>query len=768
MKKILFVVLLAMAQLKVQSQLNFGQFNTPFAGVNAMGYNPAEIVDSRYKFHLNLFDLGFAASNNFVGASKDLVTTDQPVINDSNRKQYYIQNLDGAQKSGYAQVDVKLMNLMFQLSNKHSIGFSFGTKAFATVDGVSEKLAKFSYDSKDASTYGVNNNTDMGVNATAWNYFGITYGRQLFNKGKHYLKFAVTVKANFGIGNEFVKFGNNTYVNILDRNNLQTANGNFTTGFGSAYLDNKDKNSFQVGFNNVGFGTDIGFIYEKRDGKDYTYTMDCITGRVRNDLNKYKYRIGFSVSDLGFVPFQRYTALKSVSFDSTLFNVTEFNVFKKAYQGSNFKDSLNSIAAYDGLKIDTSKESYNVMTPATFNMFFDYRIWKGFYVAANASLSFVANNSTASLVRNSFVSVVPRFDAKVLGIYLPISYGLLAKEVNVGVGMRLGPINFAVQDILWAAKAKSQTKNFAFNIGINIPILNKKRPKDDDNDLISNKKDKCKDIPGDCINMGCPEPDEDMDSIPDKDDKCPKEKGLKELGGCPDTDGDGVPNKIDKCPKDFGPKETYGCPDTDKDGVIDKDDKCPEKYGRKQYNGCPDTDEDGVPDNIDKCVDTPGVVENDGCPIVKAPDTDNDGVVDSIDKCLTVPGPLSNNGCPEIKITEEKKLTNFAQDNLEFKTGSAEIKKSSLLALNLVAEYLIRNPSSRLKLSGHTDNVGKAEKNLKLSIERAFAVKSYFVIRGVSSEKIDAEGFGMERPIGDNDTESGRKLNRRVEIEIIK
>jgi outer membrane protein OmpA-like peptidoglycan-associated protein len=265
--------------------------------------------------------------------------------------------------------------------------------------------------------------------------------------------------------------------------------------------------------------------------------------------------------------------------------------------------------------------------------------------------------------------------------------------------------------------------------------------------------------------MGCAEPDQDEDGVPDKEDKCPTLKGPLETAGCPDKDKDGIIDREDKCPNEAGLKEYYGCPDTDGDGVSDNYDKCPKEVGSKLLDGCPDRDKDGVPDYIDKCPDTVGLIGNEGCP-EEVKDLDGDGIPDDEDDCPQQYGIKANRGCPAEDV--EKKIAKLAQENLEFLTGSAVIKKSSFASLNMVAQILKSNPDLKLKLEGHTDNVGKLEKNMKLSLDRAISVKTFMQSKGIEGKRIEAEGFGPTKPKSDNASEAGRAINRRVEIEIIR
>lgn len=115
---------------------------------------------------------------------------------------------------------------------------------------------------------------------------------------------------------------------------------------------------------------------------------------------------------------------------------------------------------------------------------------------------------------------------------------------------------------------------------------------------------------------------------------------------------------------------------------------------------------------------------------------------------------------------EEAKIIETAMSNLEFESGKAIIKEGSFTYLNGLAELLVKHPEWSVKLSGHTDNVGKAAKNLQLSKDRAASVRSYLVNKGVDSANIESEGFGSSKPIASNNTAAGRAKNRRVEVSL--
>ncbi len=105
---------------------------------------------------------------------------------------------------------------------------------------------------------------------------------------------------------------------------------------------------------------------------------------------------------------------------------------------------------------------------------------------------------------------------------------------------------------------------------------------------------------------------------------------------------------------------------------------------------------------------------------------------------------------------------------IRFKTGAAIIEPSSDAVLNSVAEIAKRCGTLKFDVHGHTDNVGIAANNLKLSHDRANAIIDHLQKLGVSASRMQSEGFGSDRPVKPNDTEAGRAENRRIEFKVRK
>ena len=279
--------------------------------------------------------------------------------------------------------------------------------------------------------------------------------------------------------------------------------------------------------------------------------------------------------------------------------------------------------------------------------------------------------------------------------------------------------------------------------------------------------------------------DRDGDGVPNRDDLCiniPEDRdGFEDDDGCPeeDNDGDGLTDLLDRCPNDpedlDGCEDGDGCPDVDndRDGFLDVEDRCPDEpenlNNYQDEDGCPDakpiadTDGDRLTDDVDRCPydaeDYDTFEDEDGCPEL---DNDFDGVPDTLDECPfekeTHNGIEDEDGCPDEapkRVIIEKSRIKIT-DKIFFETGSSEIKVISFELLNEIVDVLIEHTElQKIRVEGHTDNVGDDLYNLKLSQARAESVVAFLVKAGVENERLDPAGFGESRPVSSNETVEG-------------
>jgi len=245
-----------------------------------------------------------------------------------------------------------------------------------------------------------------------------------------------------------------------------------------------------------------------------------------------------------------------------------------------------------------------------------------------------------------------------------------------------------------------------------------------------------------------------------------------------DTDGDGLIDVADRCPNEPETRNEFededGCPDDpdpDKDNVIGAADQCPDQPedldSFEDGNGCPDPDNDGdtVLDADDECRDVPGVPVMKGCP---DPDRDGDTVVDRLDNCPDEPGMVEHQGC------KKKELVKIVDGKLEildivyFALDAAVIQQRSFPLLDNVARVLTAQPKiTKVRVEGHTDDLGNDDYNKKLSQRRADAVRAYLINKGIDAGRLEAVGFGEEQPKVKETTAAARATNRRVEFVIL-
>ncbi len=276
------------------------------------------------------------------------------------------------------------------------------------------------------------------------------------------------------------------------------------------------------------------------------------------------------------------------------------------------------------------------------------------------------------------------------------------------------------------------------------------------------------------------DPDPDKDGVLGMNDACPTEAGTNP-DGCPtkDKDGDGIMDAADKCVGEPETVNTFqdedGCPDTlpdtDADGLDDTKDKCPveaeDKDGFQDEDGCPDADNDadGAMDGLDKCPMQSGPLENSGCPDT---DSDNDGVVDRMDNCPQEAGAKDNQGCKKKQLVVITKDQLKILDQVYFKTSSAKLDKKSNKLLDNMAFVLKAHPEIvKVRIEGHTDDVGDDAKNLTLSQQRAESVVAYLTGAGVEVARFEAVGFGETKPLVEGKTKKARTANRRVEFNVV-
>jgi len=843
MKRILLLVIALLTFGGVQAQDLLGVGSSNYGGLSSVQINPANLADNRLKFEIQLFGTGFGVANNFIGFKPSylvreggLTSSNYPLLDPTPPTEDFTNANFEDNRSAFVHNNIYLPSLMISLNEKNAFSLSARARTYINLDGVDEELYRFGYNSLNyPSLYNTRiTNDNLSIQTMSWMEYALGYGRVLIDKEKHFLKAGISIKALQGLQSAYLYVDNLDY-EIHSDSTLSLYNAEIQYGHSSNFEASQDNANYRV-VSNLGLGFDFGVIYEWRpDYAKHKHDMDGETNVWKRNENKYKLKVGVSMTDLGGVKFSK----GGQSGDFTA-NTSNWDISKLDFGTTPIAALDDTLSARFGGTVGDSNFKMNL--PTAFSTQIDYHIWKDLYINQTNFIAFGFNSNPNKVHDFTTISLTPRWDHRIAGVSIPISYNSIM-GTRTGIALRVGPVTLGTSS-MYPYRAFLRGDGFGEKditgldayVLVRIPIAYK-RIKDRDNDKVSDHKDQCKKVPGTWEYRGCP--DRDGDHIRDEEDDCPDVPGLPNLHGCPDKDGDGVTDLKDDCPEVAGVVELKGCPDKDADGITDSKDDCPEEKGLANFNGCPDRDSDGVMDRIDDCPDTKGLVQYNGCP-----DTDGDNIMDKVDACPTEYGIAELKGCPAAQLThfnidtqvekvtqgggvysygnnvdtktakfklegynadtvktvfvtapnlrgknayreadgffrfakeaeviilkeEEKQVMKKAFENLEFKSTSDIILSSSYTSLDELAQLMAVNPSWKLRISGHTDNVGNAASNMDLSKRRSESVKKYLVSKGIAADRFEVLYFGADKPIAPNDTEEGKARNRRVEMLLV-
>ena len=647
---------------ETSAQHLLGLQSSNYAGVYGLYTQPASVADNRLQVDLSLGGNSLNFLNNYIGFYSDTLLSPYfrkygGNIGPSNREKYMHRYATGDKT--YANVTSEIygpFSFMAAITKKDGIAFTYRNRLNVSVDRVAQGLADAGYyEFKDSNYQNISIlSPQTRITAALFNEFAFTYGRVVFDNGKHFVKVGATGKLMQGLTAANMHFYESQF-NFTSDTTLNVENIDGLYGIGlpfnpdtlryvpkddlSNYITTKTRNYFKGSFP-TGWGADFGVVYEWRP-KITEYEYQDYQGKTfrKRDKNKYKLKVGLSVTDLGRVTFKS---------PATRFTGTATGIpFREVSGLTYFNDSLVAVDF-------SAKEKFNKFSltlPTAVSAQIDYQIYKNIYVNVMPYIALNNYKDATKMSGLSNVSITPRWENRWAGVAIPF-YMDNNKNMALGATLRLGPVivgSSTIGNIL----VQRDMRGFDFHFGLHVP-LSFKPNKDKDYDGIKDKRDSCMMVPGVKKLKGCPDKDSDGDSIMDSKDKCPDVAGVKDFEGCPapaiadDKDKDGIEDAKDKCPEVAGVKKFEGCPppvidnDKDKDGILDAKDKCPEVAGLKEFNGCPDTDKDGIQDAKDKCPEVAGLKELEGCP-----DTDKDGLVDSEDRCPELAGKKEFSGCPD-------------------------------------------------------------------------------------------------------------------------
>ena len=805
------VLVSASVGFNADAQFFLGLRSSPYGGVTNVDYNPA-IADNPFKFDMNLFSAGLGIENNYIGINPKTFTNHN-LFNDPNfQSDQLTERLNGDPKKMFLGMQVQgplsfMVSFGKKRNNKNAIAFSWHSNFITNIDGVGQELARASYyglgakaDSITGFNYQNLSNQNFAFKTLAWADMGITYSRVLYDQGAHMFKAGVTGKAILGIAGAYISSKNFSY-KFRNYDTLDIYSSDISYGHSAAISNGQNVSPSDIlnGKSKVSFAADLGVVYEWRPDKEkYKYDYDCQSW-YRNDVNKYKLAVGFSVMDIGRVLFAKPN------------NVTSYHANIVGWDVGH--SGINSIASFDSVLHNTNGfsvipgNSFKIWLPTRFNLYIDYEIYKGLGLNLNGIISPTMAKDANQVHYPSTITLTPRYDMKWVGVYIPLSYNEYG-NFGAGAGLRLGPIFVTSSNIITAFLNKATyAVNIQAGLKITIPYM-KQRNRHKNTRLGDNVTDSiCPSYTADLYKYFPNKKSDLVYSSPTPDKVGPGTYTIdrpNKKGGCPEsatvtiasrqgvtaggnkTDGlcpggtydltklypnDGyssytwntpTPNAVKPGTYTLAVAGPSGCTDT-ATATINALTK-PNLGGNKADSIFPGAKYDltVLYPNIGYKTYTWAGVAKDAPVSVGVYQL----VVTNADGCSDTATATITQKTPPALTKKEIETIKYAFDNLEFETGKDIIKQKSYVSLNSLAKLLL-DKGYGLKIEGHTDNVGKADMNMELSLKRANAVKTYLVAKGVDGSKLETAGYGLTRPIADNNTAAGRQKNRRVEMSVI-
>lgn len=551
-----------------------------YAGTQGIYLNPSSMADSRLSFQISI---GLGA----FGFSRQPVPF--PLV------PFGASLFSAGDPRGVSQADVRGPAVMARLGRKHAVGITTRYRAAYGLSGNYDLVRWINGTLKTPPT----GQQSLSFAAEGYTDYAFSYAVSLLDLGTHHLKVGGTVKLIRGLQranlNSQANFAGGTTTNLPYSGATVRGTASDISSFQNASFGR----SLMGPSAGRGTGFDAGAAYEFRPKQRfYRYHMD---GKLRaaEEMNKYLFRIGFSLLDIGQINYNELTDYLASGQSGT--------VRQADYKDKSSEQIRSQLVGQFGLATGADARPVSVLLPHSTSVQLDVflgRSWFGNVVYQ----SDVPLPTTEGLNRGSVVAFGPRSEGPGGELAGTVYYYPTIQKVAIGLHVKAG-IFIGGTDNLLGIFANNGLAPHIY-AGLAIPF-NARRPKDRDKDQVSDKLDRCPDVAGSWTYQGCP--DTDNDNIQDKDDACPDVAGPAATNGCPDSDKDGILDKDDACPYKIGPIKFKGCPDTDNDGVADNLDECPTIIGPTDMAGCPDSDNDGVRDNIDKCQNEVGLVVLSGC-----------------------------------------------------------------------------------------------------------------------------------------------------------
>lgn len=461
-----------------------------YAGTYGIYSNPANIADSRYKAYLNIAGVNGEMINNFAAWTApysyiDLFTNN---VSDKYRadngliifKNNYLQEEIGKQNStAFVGADVRGPSIIYTFEKaKFALGFTSRVRVLTNLDNTSYDVAHVMINGTILpDLYGQNQNDNhFTMNANGYTEMGLTFGIVIKEQDQTFLKVGMTAKRVNSLLNihylaEDVDF---TVTKNAQRPNRQDVFFDNAEGvFGITKIDALHNARFspQWLFGDLaagtGYGFDIGAVYEFRP--DFDQYQAKLKGKWVSDgtKNKYQYRIGVSLLDIGRINFAnpKYVYETNIAATNRLVSPGTFN---KIDTPDKLFNQMNNAF---GIEESNYKHTFVSPLPMTFALNFDYKLSEKIYLNA-AWVQNLRNSKSIGMLQPSLFAITPRYETKQLEVSLPIALINGYRNFTLGLMGRFGPIFIGTDNISGVLNI-ANPKGINAYFGLFLPIYRK-------------------------------------------------------------------------------------------------------------------------------------------------------------------------------------------------------------------------------------------------------------------------------------------------------
>ncbi|GAB3325926.1 hypothetical protein GCM10027299_24670 [Larkinella ripae] len=464
-----------------------GIVNSNYAGTQALYRHPSDVVDSRYRFYLNLAGTDLYAANNHVRwvapfPFVNYITGTIPAQYRSERGRslgrtgYLEEKLNGRDKRLTFGGEVRGPSALLTLSDRFAVAFSTRARTGISYRNTSEETSRLMlYGTQIVELQRILNENQHGMaNINGYGELAATFGAVLLDNDDQFWKAGVTVKRAVSFYNAHLRVEDATHQIIRDPNRpgfqalrIRKFNGLYGYTNQTAYQQAGLSFGWLLGNQSAGsgWGFDLGMTYEYRpDYRKFTYREK---GEVRRDptKNKYLYRISASLVDIGGIRFR----------NPSMVNQYPVSVENKVITSSTFlevktPDEVNNrIVDVLDLPLMDRQTSYRSGLPMALNVSVDYRVQPQVYVGVLWTQSLVPANAIA-MVTPSMVAVVPRWESRWVEVSVPVALQDNYSMATIGLALRLGPV-FAGTDHLGGLANIGNPRGANFYAGAAIPLF---------------------------------------------------------------------------------------------------------------------------------------------------------------------------------------------------------------------------------------------------------------------------------------------------------